>query len=458
MTNSTTGSEKQGDERDVFRVATVAAVAASIEWYDFFIYGTAAALVFPALFFPGQSAVAGALLSFATFGVGFLARPVGGVIFGHYGDLIGRKKTLVAALILMGVASTLIGLLPTYAVIGVAAPIILVALRFLQGVAVGGQQGGVVLLAAEGSPPRRRGFYGSFASVGAPGGVVLANLTFLLITATVSPAAFQSWGWRVPFLVSLVLIGLGIYIQLRLEDTPAFKRLQQARTAPEAASGSGGDAAPARRSPVLEAFRLYPRQVALSAGAYLAVNMTYYVFITFVISYGTKNLKLSQTTVLTAVLIASALQILTLPAAGAMSDRFGRRGVFMAGAVLLGVFSFGFWPMVDTASFPLILVALVIGLGLFHSMMYGPQPAFFAETFSTAVRYSGVSLGIQIGSVLGGAFAPLIATALLAEFGSSLAIGVYMAVACAITLVSVLLLTETHRSDIDAPHRDRVRG
>lgn len=459
MTSSTAGSEEQRDERDVFRVATVAAVAASIEWYDFFIYGTAAALVFPALFFPGQSAVAGALLSFATFGVGFLARPVGGVIFGHYGDLIGRKKTLVAALVMMGIASTLIGLLPTYAVIGVAAPILLVVLRFLQGVAVGGQQGGVVLLAAEGAPPRRRGFYGSFASVGAPGGVVLANLTFLLVTATVSPAAFQSWGWRVPFLVSLLLIGLGIYIQLRLEDTPAFKRLQEARKAPapKPEEGAGG-AAPARRSPVLEVFRLYPRQIALSAGAYLAINMTYYVFITFVISYGTKTLKLSQTTVLTAVLIASAVQLVTLPAAGAVSDRFGRRGVFMAGAVLLGVFSFVFWPMVDTASFPLILVALVIGLGIFHSMMYGPQPAFFAETFSTSVRYSGVSLGIQIGSVVGGAFAPLIATALLAEFGSSLAIGVYMAAACAITLVSVLLLTETHRSDIDAPHRDQVRG
>ena len=467
---STNLASREAPERSILKVAVVAMAGASIEWYDFFIYGTAAALVFPALFFPEQTPLIGALLSFASFGVGFVARPVGGMIFGHFGDVVGRKKTLVVALISMGLASTLIGILPTYAAIGALAPVLLVLLRFLQGIAVGGQQGGVLLLTMESAPGNRRGFYSSFAQNGAPAGIAVANLVFLIVGAVTSPEAFQAWGWRVPFLASMVLIGLAIYIHFRLEDTPAFRHLQEAKQRREqeivervaaerreSVEEAWAEVEAERRgSPVLEALRTYPKQIALAAGAYIAINMTYYIFIAFVIAYGTNPdiLGLPQSTLLSAVLIASVVQLFALPAFGALSDRFGRRGIYMLGAVLVGVWSFVFWPMVNTGSFLLIVLALVVGLGVFHSMMYGPQGAFFAETFATRVRYSGVSLGVQLGAVFGGAFAPFIATALLARFGSWVPIAVYMAAACAITFVSVLLLTETKLANIDDAEAD----
>jgi len=471
MANANGRVTRQAPERAILKVAVVAMAGASIEWYDFFIYGTAAALVFPALFFPEQTPLIGALLSFATFGVGFVARPVGGIIFGHFGDRAGRKKALVVALLTMGLASTLIGLLPTYAAVGALAPVLLVLMRFLQGIAIGGQQGGVLLLTTESAPNTRRGFYSSFAQNGAPAGIVLANLVFLVVTGVATPEAFNAWGWRVPFLASMVLIALAIYINLRLEETPAFRHLQEAKQRREEEIAERGAAerresveearteveAERRGSPVLEALRAYPKEIALAAGAYIAINMTYYIFIAFVISYGTNPdiLGLPQSTLLAAVLIASAVQLFALPAFGALSDTFGRRGIYMLGAVLVGVWSFVFWPMLNTGSFLLITLALVVGLGVFHSMMYGPQGAFFAETFSTQVRYSGVSLGVQLGSVLGGAFAPFLATALLAAFGSWVAIAVYMAAACAITLVSVYVLTETYTVGIDEAEADR---
>ncbi|MEV0698745.1 MFS transporter [Saccharopolyspora sp. NPDC050389] len=413
--------------RRIAKVAFASWVGASIEWYDFFIYGTAAALVFPRLFFPAQEPLTATLLSFTTFGVAFVARPFGGALFGHIGDTIGRRKTLVIALVAMGAATTLIGLLPTYSAIGAAAPVLLVVLRLIQGITVGGQQGGVILLATENSPASRRGFYGSLASAGAPGGVLLANGAFLLVLATTSDEAFLAWGWRVPFVASILLVAVAVTIQLRLEETSDFRA---ARTGER------------RRSPVVEAIRRHPRQVLLAAGCYLAINLTYYQFITFVVAYGTNPaiLGLPQGTMLTAIMIASAVELVGLPAAGLLSDRFGRRQVFAAGAVLLGVFSFVFWPLVDSGSFALITVALVIGLGLVHSLMYGPQGALFSEAFSTEVRYSALSLGIQLGSVIGGAFAPFIATALLKGFGSSTAIAAYMAGACAISAACTIAL------------------
>jgi metabolite-proton symporter len=454
---SASADARQSPERAITKVALAACAGSSIEWYDFFIYGTAAALVFPQLFFPESSALAGTLLSFSTFAVGFFARPVGGIVFGHFGDKVGRKKALVTALIMMGVATTLIGLMPTFATIGVLAPIILVLLRFVQGLAVGGQWGGAVLLATESAPSNRRGFYGSFAQIGVPVGVILANLIFLLVSSALSPGAFEAWGWRVPFLLSIVLIGIGMYIQLRLEDTPAFRHLEEYRRAhqTEEEREQARVAAEARRSPIIEAFRDYWKQILLAAGAFVAINANFYIFITFIIAYGTNPdiLGLSQTTMLAAVLIASLFQIPALLFFAGFTDRVGRRGVYMLGAVLLGVWSFVFWPLVNTGTFVLITAGLVVGQ-LFLSMMYGPQAAFYAEIFSTRVRYSGASLGYQIGSIFGGALAPIIATALFAEFGSWFAIAVYMAALCAVTCLCVFLLTETYQTDMDDVEAD----
>ncbi|HET7479061.1 MAG TPA: MFS transporter [Rubrobacteraceae bacterium] len=449
---SVSAGAQQAPERDITRVALTACAGSSIEWYDFFIYGTAAALVFPALFFPESSALAGTLLSFSTFAVGFFARPVGGVIFGHFGDRVGRKKALVTALVMMGIATTLIGLMPTYATIGVLAPILLVLFRFIQGLAVGGQWGGAVLLATESAPRNRRGFYGSFAQIGVPVGVILANLLFLLISSTLAPEAFQAWGWRIPFLMSIVLIGIGLYIQLRLEDTPAFRHLQEYREShqTEEEREEARLAAEAQRSPIIEAFRDYWKQILLAAGAFVSINANFYIFITFIIAYGTNPdiLGLPQTTMLAAVLIASVFQIPALLVFAGYSDRVGRRGIYMLGAALLGAWAFVLWPLANTGSFILISLALVVGQA-FLSMMYGPQAAFYSEIFTTRVRYSGASLGYQIGSIFGGALAPIIATALLAEFGSWVAIAVYQLFLSLVTLVCVFLLTETYQNEMD---------
>jgi metabolite-proton symporter len=421
--------------KPILKVALAALGGTSIEWYDFFLYGTAAALVFPTVFFPqDMPPLVGLLASFSTFAVGFFARPVGGVIFGHFGDRHGRKAALVAALVMMGVATTLIGCVPSYAVAGAAAPLLLILLRFVQGLAIGGQWGGAVLLVTESAPPTRRGFYGSFAQVGAPAGVILANLAFLVVNDAVSPQAFMSWGWRVPFILSIVLIGLGLWVQLRLEDTVAFRRLKDA---------------PRHRSPVLAALTTYPRQIALAAGAFMATQVTFYILIAFILAYGSNagGLGVPRGTMLAAVLIGAIVMIPALLVSAAISDRYGRRGIYMAGALLLGLWGFALFPLVDTGSFLWITVAISVGQSLV-AMMYGPQAAFFAEMFSTEVRYSGASLGYQLGAIIGGALAPIIATALLAEFGSTFGISVYIAVACAVSLVSVLLLTETYRNDL----------
>lgn len=459
-------ASREAPERAITKVALTSLAGASIEWYDFFIYATAAALVFPTIFFADtMPPLVAQIAAFSTFAVGFIARPVGGAIFGHFGDKVGRKKALVVALLMMGIATTMIGLLPTYAAIGFLAPLALVLLRFVQGLAIGGQWGGAVLLATESAPANKRGFYGSFAQVGVPVGVILANLIFLLITSITAPEFFLAWGWRIPFLFSIALVGVGLYIQLKLEDTPAFRHLEEVKqqkdeeTARKKARDEGISveaakeeiAAERQGSPVLEAFRTYPKQIALAAGAFVAVNGNFYIFISFIIAYATNPeiLGLEQSTVLAAVLIASVFQIPALLVAAAISDRLGRRGIYMAGAALLGLWAFAFWPLVNTGNFVLIMVALIVGQA-FLSMMYGPQAAFFAEIFTTKVRYSGASLGYQIGSIFGGAFAPIIATALLARFaGSSFPVSVYMAILCLVSLVSVYLLTETYQTDVD---------
>jgi metabolite-proton symporter len=432
------------DGQSLKRIALISLSGAAIEWYDFFIFATAAALVFGPLFFPTDDPLVSTLLSFSTFAVAFLARPLGGVVWGHFGDRLGRKEALVAALLTMGVATTLIGLLPTYATIGVLAPIILVILRFAQGLAVGGQWGGAVLIATESAPRNRRGFYGSFAQVGVPAGVILANGAFLAASRITSPETFAAWGWRVPFLASAVLIAVALYAQLRLEDTPAFKHLIEAKAQQAPAE------APAEeyRSPITEAIFEYPRNILLAAGAFIAINGTGYVFFAYILSYGTSILGLTQTTMLIGVLVGSASMIPFLMGAASLSDRVGRRKVFLTGVLLLGLWSFPFFLLVNTGSVVLITLSLALGL-IFLGIAYGPMGAMFTEMFSTKVRYSGASLGYQVGAILGGGFAPIIATSLLAATGSWISISVYMVAICIISFASILLITETYQVDVD---------
>ena len=426
------------------KVALTALAGTSIEWYDFFLYGAAAALVFPTVFFGAATPKVALILSLLTFAAGFVARPIGGVIFGHFGDRIGRKKTLVIALMLMGVSSTLIGFLPTYAMIGVAAPILLTLLRFAQGLAIGGQWGGAMLLVTENAPDDKRGYYGAYAQAGAPVGVILANLAFIITSALVSEEFFNTWGWRIPFLASAVLIGISMYIQLNLEDTRAFKELEALKQKTQ--ENEPGAPKPVVRSPIVEAIRKYPKRIALAAGAFLSIQVTFYILIAFLLAYGVTSAEMSRDDMLVAVLIASALMIPTQFLFSAYSDRHGRRGIFMLGAVLTAAWAFAVFPLVDTGNFWLIVLAITVGL-LFLGMMYGPQAAFFTELFSTEVRYSGASLGYQLGAILGGAFAPTIAVFLWTEY-DILWVSVYIAFASTLTLLSVKALTETYKSSL----------
>lgn len=435
-------------EQSMRRVAATSLAGTSIEWYDFFIYGTAAALIFPKAFFPADMPPLIALIaSFGTFAVGFIARPIGGALFGHFGDLAGRKTALVVALMMMGIATTFIGFLPTYSSIGIAAPLLLTLLRFTQGLAVGGQWGGAMLLVTENAPADKRGFYGAFAQAGAPAGLILANIAFLAVSGSLSDEAFISWGWRIPFILSIALIALSLYVQLSLEDTTAFKELKEMQAKRDTAEGH--EEVKRKRSPVLEVIRLHPKQILLAAGAFLSVQVTFYILVAFVVAYGSSpvGLGLPREMILTAVLIASLAQIPVLFLAAAYSDRHGRRGVYMLGAVLVGLWGFVLFPLIDTGEFLWIVVAITGGQ-IFVGMMYGPQAAFLAELFSTHVRYSGASLGYQLGAIFGGAFAPIIATALWSQLGT-IYISVYIALASALTILSVLLLTETSGSKLE---------
>ena len=429
-------------ESNMQKVALTALAGTSIEWYDFFLYGAAAALIFPTAFFGEATPSTALILSLLTFAAGFIARPIGGIIFGHYGDRVGRKKTLVMALILMGVSSTLIGLLPTYAMIGVTAPILLTSLRFAQGLAIGGQWGGAMLLVTESAPSNQRGYYGAFAQAGAPVGVILANLAFIITSALVSEESFYSWGWRIPFLASAVLIGISMYIQLNLEDTKAFKELQALRE-----SQKDNNEELIRRSPILEAMQKYPKRIALAAGAFLSIQVTFYILIAFLLAYGVTSAEITRDDMLAAVLIASAIMVPVQFMFSSYSDRHGRKGVFMAGAILTGLWAFAIFPLVDTGNFWLIVLAITGGL-IFVSMMYGPQAAFFTELFTTEVRYSGATLGYQFGAILGGAFAPTIAALLWKDYGIFW-VSVYIAFASLLTLLSVMALTETYQTDLN---------
>jgi MFS family permease len=440
------GDQGRAQRAAALKFALMGLSGASIEWYDFFLYATAAALVFPTVFFPATlSPLLAQLASFSTFAVGFVARPVGAVVFGHMGDRLGRKTAFAVALVMMGAATTLIGVLPSYQTAGFFSPLALVLLRLTQGLAVGGQWGGATLLATENAPKSRRGLYGGIAQAGVPVGVVMANLAFLAANGSMSAQAFVAFGWRIPFLLSLVLVGLGLYIHLRTQDTAAYRRLQQSKPT-EAVS------IPSRRaahSPVLEALRLYPGLILVAAGVYVPATLSFYILITYVVAYGTSSagLQLTRSTMLTAVLIANVARLPVDVLSGSLSDRYGRRRILLIGTALMGIWAFILFPLIETRSLLWITVAIGVGSWLV-STMYGPLAAMFAELFSTRVRYSAVSLAFQTGAIVGGGLAPVIATGLYARFHNNLWISVYMAAACLMSLVCASTLKETRNMDL----------
>jgi metabolite-proton symporter len=426
-----------GETRDIKKVATASFIGTTIEWYDFFLYGTAAALVFGELFFPESEPLVGTLLAFGTYAVGFAARPIGGIVFGHYGDRVGRKSMLVLSLLIMGIATFLIGVMPTFASIGILAPILLVILRFAQGIGVGGEWGGAVLMSVEHAPNGRRGFFGSWPQMGVPAGLLVSTGVFALVQAITSEAAFMSWGWRVPFLASAILVGVGLFIRLRIMESPAFERVKETKT--EA------------RKPIVDVVRKYPREVLTAMGMRVAENGCFYILTVFVLAYGEEELGLGKGTMLWGVIIAAAIGLVTVPLWGALSDRVGRKPLYLAGAVITTLWAFPLFGLINTESPVLIWLSIAVGVNLGHDLMYGPQAAYFSELFGTRVRYSGASLGYQLASVFAGGFAPLIATALLAANGGDPAlVALYMMGMGLITVVATLFAQETLHKDVHA--------
>ncbi|GEP44622.1 MFS transporter [Brevifollis gellanilyticus] len=419
---------------NIRRVVIASFIGTTIEWYDFFLYGTAAALVFNKLFFPSVDPVTGTMAAFMTFAVGFFARPLGGIVFGHFGDKIGRKSMLVTTLMMMGVATVLIGVLPTYDQIGVAAPVLLVALRFIQGFGVGGEWGGAVLMAVEHGHEGKRGFHASWVQAGVPVGLLLANGVFRL-ASSMDEKAFLAWGWRIPFLLGVLLLLVGMFIRMKIMESPIFTEAKAADPGPKV--------------PILAVIRDHPRNVILSMGARFAENAFFYIFTVLVLSFGSQQLGISKDFLLNAVLLGSAVQLVAIPWFGALSDKVGRRPVYLGGALFLTLFAFPFFWMMESRQSGLIMLAVVIGL-VGHAAMYGPQAAFFSELFGTRVRYSGASLGYQLASPLAGGLAPLIATKLLEKSsGKPWPVAVYLIVMGVITLVSVWLVEETNRKRLD---------
>ena len=411
------------------------AIGTTIEWYDFFIYGTAAAVVFAPQFFPQVSELAGTLAAFVTFSIGFIARPLGGIAMGHFGDRLGRKSMLVWSLTLMGLSTLGIGVLPNYATIGLWAPSLLVAFRFLQGFALGGEWGGAVLMSVEHAPDARRGLFGSFVALGLPAGIILSNLVFLIASSAVSPAEFAAWAWRVPFVASALLVIVGLWVRLGIDESPVFTEVLRAQAA--------------RRLPIVDVLRQDLKTVLLAAGSYIGISTLGYIVIVYFVTYATRQLTLPLRTTLALLLTAAALFAVSIVAFAHWSDRFGRRRIMQWGCGALTVWSLVFFPLADTGSVPLVALALS-GILVLQGAYIGPQPAVFSELFPTATRYSGVSLSLTLGTILGGAVAPALATALFDASGSSRLITAYITAMSAISWLCTLGLPETSRVSLRA--------
>jgi len=422
MTSASTSTDLPALRR---RAVVASTVGTTIEWYDFFLYGTAAALVFPKLFFPGSSEFAGVLESFATLFVGFAARPVGAAIFGHYGDRIGRKATLVATLLLMGGATVLLGILPSSDSIGITAPILLVLLRVAQGIGVGGEWGGSVLMSMEWGRSERRGLMASWPQLGVPIGLLLSTGMMKLMGGTTSEAAFDSWGWRVPFLASIVLVAIGLYVRFRVLESPEFLQVKQTRQV--------------ERQPLVEVLRKHWMEVLTSAFVRLSEQAPFYLFITFVLTYGTKHLNLSKGELLNDTLIAAALGLISVPLFGHLSDHFGRRTIYGLGIIGTAVFAFPYFGLLNTEHSGMVLLAIVLSL-VFHDMQYGPQAALIAESFGTNLRYTGAGVGYQLASVIAGGPAPLLAALILRRTDSSIGISWYIVGCCVLAFAALLLM------------------
>ncbi len=420
------------------RKAVIAAtVGTTIEWYDFFIYGTAAGLVFGKLYFPNEDPLTATLAAFATYFVGFIGRPIGAAIFGHYGDRIGRKATLIATLMLMGIATFLIALVPTYASIGIWGAVLLTLLRIIQGIGVGGEWGGSVLISMEWAKTHgNRGLIASWPQFGVPAGLFLANLAILLFS-TWSGDQFVVWGWRIPFALSIVLVGIGLWVRLGILETPVFQKLVAERRI--------------EKAPIVEVIKKQPKEIILSALVRMAEQAPFYIFTAFVFSYATGTLKMSRDFVLEAVLAASLLSFITIPLSGHISDRIGRRRMYLIGAAVTGLFGFVYFGMIDTALPSAVFIAIVLSL-IPHDMMYGPQAALIAEAFTPRLRYSGASLGYQLASVIAGGPAPLIATALFAAYHTGYAIAIYIAACAAVSLVAAAFMPDYTGKDISAEY------
>ncbi|MCW2609257.1 MAG: metabolite transporter, superfamily protein [Cryptosporangiaceae bacterium] len=407
------------------KVASASFIGTTVEYYDFFIYGTAAALVFPSLFFPDSSPLVGTLLSFATLGVGFLARPIGGIVFGHYGDRVGRKTMLVISLLIMGTATVFMGLMPTYEQIGLAAPILLTVLRLVQGFAVGGEWGGATLMAVEHAPAGKRGFYGAFPQMGAPAGVGLATIAFYL-AAKLEPGQFASWGWRVPFLLSAILVIVGLLIRLSIAESPEFEKVRESNDRV--------------KLPIAEAFRRHPREIFLVAGTYLSQGVLAYICMSYLVSYATKEVGIARPQVLLGVFVAAVVAVVLYAVFGSLGDRWGRKTTYFIGAVAMLLTVAPAFALINTGSAVNFTIALVLLFGIAMAPGGGVTGSLFSLVFTPEVRYSGASVGYTISQICGAAFAPLIATALYAANGSSTPVVVYLLVVCAISVVSVVLL------------------